>query len=181
MANMAKTRSLFNKKELKSFEKVLDRRRVGGLSEAQLKKKISLARKAMVKYRDLARKQRQSIKKIQGQGMGSQKTEAKQQIFIEIQESLKDRLDKLSAKAKKTKKASVRGKSRPNESIPLSFEGVEETASAKLASRQQRRQAVSLNATAKVNELHWSKTPIKRIIGHESSRTRRHQGARDRD
>src|SRR5690606_31317901 len=127
MASLAKARSLFNQSELKSFEKVLDRKRIGELSEAQLKKKIQLARKAMVKYRDLARKQKHAIKKSQGKGTGSQKTEVKQQLFFEIQNRLKTQLEKLSMKNRGLKKATIKKKP------PLNLERAEETVAAKLA------------------------------------------------
>lgn len=173
MANLRKARKLLNKTELKSFEPVLSRK-LSGLTEAQLKKKISLAKKANTKYRMKARDQKGTAKRRTASSDAAARTEQKAVIFKEISRRLEDQLSKLKQSKIPTKRSA------PAKAQHFDQPLAENTGEVKIANRKKRRMAISDKVEDEIGaSKHWEKTPLRRIVGFQSGRTRRRQGARD--
>jgi hypothetical protein len=64
-------------------------------SEAQLKQKVSRARRLQDKYRELARRQQRDVKES-GRRNAAQRTERKARLFEEVRERFERRLDALA-------------------------------------------------------------------------------------
>ena len=166
MAHLRNARKLLTQSEIKSFEPVLSRK-LNALTEAQLKKKTSLARKNVTKYKMKARKQKGVFKKAKGSSEAAVRTEQKAALFQEILDRLQTQLSKVQKLL--PKKAKNFDKALPADGAELISPNRREK---RLAVSERKEDAISV---AK----HWQKTPVRRIVGFQGGRTRRRQGVRD--
>ena len=164
--SLTEARKLLTKTEFTSFEPVL-RRKTKTLTDARLKKQISMAHKNVSKYRIKASQLHGAFTKTKTPSPEVLKLQKKADLFQNILEQLRHQLAQvehlLANKDKKFFKVSPK-----------------QAAMVKLSNRTKKRQALSNKVEKEVsNSKHFQKTPVKRVVGFQGARSRLNQGARD--
>ncbi|HVK61178.1 MAG TPA: hypothetical protein VM432_06490 [Bdellovibrionales bacterium] len=163
-------KKLLSKNDIKQFMPIINKE-FSDLSDAQLKRKITRARRQRDKYRDLARRQRLVAKRRSGSVEGAKRTLVIASIFDKF-------LDATQRKLKARKKPRVLKKAKRGASARARFH-VEASPERRMRSSAKRASAISRASRAKRKAGHIRKTPSRRIVVHQAAAHRRQQARKD--
>lgn len=192
--NRHHARGLLSASELPLFESSVGET-LTGLSAAQLRQKFKRACDLRDKYRDLLRRQKLATRDRTGTKLGLQgndnlRTEKKAKVFEEVQQRIKDRLDKLAAaearEASREEDARAKAATRKPRVAPSKVIAAKKSSKKRAAAvpaTKSSKAKVGLtseaaNAAARRSQLAGSRTKV--IQSHIAAQGRRQQAVRDK-